>query len=132
MFHTHTISGIIISAALYVIFFAGSLSFFKEEIQSWENNEVSANGDYFSQANFDSILKNIEKEQDLKSKDVTFFYNSGQNAFVSVSESKDTLAQKAKIEGAEKKGKKSGNSKRKRPKRVFIKTNLISNDFESQ
>ena len=132
MFHTHTISGIIISAALYVIFFAGSISFFKEEIQAWENNETSTKGDYFSQANFDSILKNIDKEHELKSKDVTIYYNSGQHAFVSLSESKDTLANKAKIEGAEKKGKKSDKAKRKRPKRVFIKTNLVSNEFESQ
>lgn len=132
MFHTHTISGIIISAALYVIFFTGSISFFKEEIQAWENNETSTKGDYFGQANFDSILKNIEKEHELKSKDVSIFYNSGQHAFVSLSESKDTLANKAKIEGAEKKGKKSGKSKERRPKRVFIKTDLVSNEFQSQ
>lgn len=132
MFHTHTISGIIISAALYVIFFTGSISFFKEEIQAWENNETSIKGDYFGRANFDSILKNIEKEHELKSKDVSIFYNSGQHAFVSLSETKDTLVNKAKIEGAEKKEKKSGKSKEKRPKRVFIKTNLVSNEFQSQ
>ncbi len=132
MFHTHTISGIIISAALYVIFFTGSMSFFKEEIQAWENNEVSANGVYFNEANFDSILKNIEKEHELRSKDVTFFYNSGQNAFVSLSESKDTLANKATLAAAEKNGKKLGKSKGRRAKRVFIKVNLVSNNFESQ
>lgn len=132
MFHTHTISGIIISAALYVIFFTGSISFFKEEIQAWENNEITTNKDLFSQANFDSILKNIEKEHELKSKDVTFYYNSGQNAFVSLSESKDTLANKAKIVETRKKGEKSGKSKGRRPKRVFIKVNLVSNESQSQ
>jgi uncharacterized iron-regulated membrane protein len=35
-FHTHTISGIIICAILYVIFFAGSFSFFKNEIAAWQ------------------------------------------------------------------------------------------------
>ena len=39
VFHTHTISGIIISAALYVIFFTGSLSFLRDEINAWERNE---------------------------------------------------------------------------------------------
>ncbi|MFE2861317.1 PepSY domain-containing protein [Sphingobacterium multivorum] len=35
-FNTHTISGIIICAILYVIFFAGSFSFFKNEINAWQ------------------------------------------------------------------------------------------------
>nr|BFF40080.1 hypothetical protein BACY1_18850 [Tenacibaculum mesophilum] len=39
MFHTHTISGIVISAALYVIFFTGSISFLRDEIIAWERNE---------------------------------------------------------------------------------------------
>ena len=37
-FHTHTISGIIICALLYVIFFAGSFTFFREEISAWQKN----------------------------------------------------------------------------------------------
>jgi uncharacterized iron-regulated membrane protein len=44
LFHTHTISGIFISLALYVIFFAGSFSFFRDEINSWERNEPLAAG----------------------------------------------------------------------------------------
>ena len=40
LFHTHTISGIIISALLYIIFFAGSFSFFRDEIVNWERNDV--------------------------------------------------------------------------------------------
>ena len=38
-FHLHTISGIIISAALFVIFFTGSFSFFRDEIANWQKNE---------------------------------------------------------------------------------------------
>jgi uncharacterized iron-regulated membrane protein len=39
-FNTHTISGIIICAILYVIFFAGSFSFFKNEINAWQKKRV--------------------------------------------------------------------------------------------
>ncbi|RYG94835.1 PepSY domain-containing protein, partial [archaeon] len=34
-FHTHTVSGIVISVVLFVIFFAGSFSFFRDEIINW-------------------------------------------------------------------------------------------------
>lgn len=36
-FHTHTVSGIVISALLYIIFFAGAFTLFKEEFYLWEN-----------------------------------------------------------------------------------------------
>ncbi|WCC44944.1 hypothetical protein PJW08_01285 [Tenacibaculum finnmarkense] len=43
-FNTHTVSGIVISVALYVIFFAGAFSFFKEEIiNSGKRNFCKAN-----------------------------------------------------------------------------------------
>lgn len=38
-FNTHTVSGIIISIGLYVIFFAGAFSLFMENIDHWESNE---------------------------------------------------------------------------------------------
>ncbi|WP_225974593.1 PepSY-associated TM helix domain-containing protein [Arachidicoccus ginsenosidivorans] len=41
-FHTHTISGIIISLILYVIFFAGSFAFFKAEITNWQKDTPNA------------------------------------------------------------------------------------------
>lgn len=37
LFHTHTVVGIIISFALYIIFFAGAFSLFRYEIIQWEN-----------------------------------------------------------------------------------------------
>ncbi|GAB3775870.1 PepSY domain-containing protein [Spirosoma horti] len=37
MFHTHTVSGIVISVALYIIFFAGAFTLFKDEFYQWEN-----------------------------------------------------------------------------------------------
>src|SRR5690606_41815849 len=36
VFNTHTVSGIVISVALYIIFFTGSFSFFRDEITNWQ------------------------------------------------------------------------------------------------
>ncbi|MEM9935869.1 MAG: PepSY domain-containing protein, partial [Bacteroidota bacterium] len=36
MFSLHTMSSIIISVAVFVIFFAGTFSFFRDEIVNWE------------------------------------------------------------------------------------------------
>lgn len=40
LFHLHTVSGIVISVALYVIFFTGSFSFFRDEIVNWERGHT--------------------------------------------------------------------------------------------
>jgi len=40
MFHTHTVSGIAISFALYIIFFAGAIALFMDELHQWENPEA--------------------------------------------------------------------------------------------
>ena len=40
MFHTHTVSGIVISFALFVIFYAGAYALFREEIGFWENPDM--------------------------------------------------------------------------------------------
>ncbi|MEL6534418.1 MAG: PepSY-associated TM helix domain-containing protein, partial [Bacteroidota bacterium] len=37
LFHTHTVSGIVISFALFVIFYAGAYALFRHEITQWEN-----------------------------------------------------------------------------------------------
>ena len=39
LFHTHTVAGIVISFALFVIFYAGAFSLFRHEILQWENAE---------------------------------------------------------------------------------------------
>tara|TARA_B100000809_G_scaffold35204_1_gene30954 strand:- start:19086 stop:20684 length:1599 start_codon:yes stop_codon:yes gene_type:complete len=50
MFHTHTVSGIVISFALFVIFYAGAFSLFRHELYQWENPlsrfETKKNIDY--------------------------------------------------------------------------------------
>lgn len=40
LFHTHTVSGIVISAALFVIFFAGAITLFKFEFYQWEDRSA--------------------------------------------------------------------------------------------
>ncbi|HRP56666.1 PepSY-associated TM helix domain-containing protein [Agriterribacter sp.] len=37
LFHTHTVTGIVISAILFVIFFAGAISLYKQELYQWED-----------------------------------------------------------------------------------------------
>ncbi|MEM8901705.1 MAG: PepSY-associated TM helix domain-containing protein [Bacteroidota bacterium] len=39
LYHVHTVTGIVISFALYVIFFAGAFSLFYDEMAPWENPE---------------------------------------------------------------------------------------------
>ncbi|MGB3468040.1 MAG: PepSY-associated TM helix domain-containing protein, partial [Cyclobacteriaceae bacterium] len=40
LFHTHTVAGIVISFALFIIFYAGAFSLFKDELYLWENQEA--------------------------------------------------------------------------------------------
>lgn len=40
MFHTHTVAGIVISFALFVIFYAGAFSLFRYEIKQWEDPAI--------------------------------------------------------------------------------------------
>ncbi|MEM0941108.1 MAG: PepSY-associated TM helix domain-containing protein [Bacteroidota bacterium] len=40
LFHTHTVAGIVISFALFVIFYAGSFALFRNEITQWENADL--------------------------------------------------------------------------------------------
>tara|TARA_R110002167_G_scaffold360062_1_gene577423 strand:- start:11113 stop:12672 length:1560 start_codon:yes stop_codon:yes gene_type:complete len=99
MFHTHTISGIIISAALYVIFFTGSISFLRHEIIAWERNEPVGDN-YFSEVDFDSLLHTVEQKHDLKGKDISLYQRiEGQMAFTSISPSHGTPQQKENKRG---------------------------------
>lgn len=72
LFHTHTISGIFISMALYVIFFAGSFSFFRDEINSWERNEPLATGWKLEEMDFDKVLDSLEAKDSLINRDISF------------------------------------------------------------
>lgn len=90
LFHTHTISGIIISAALYVIFFTGSISFLRDEINAWERNQPIAE-DYFKTIDFDRALEEMTKEKELYGRDINFSHRYFERRVAaSMGQSKDT------------------------------------------
>src|SRR5690606_10246623 len=97
-FNTHTISGIIICAILYVIFFAGSFSFFKNEINAWQKNESDKGGTYQNLV-FDHLLDSINQVKELKGRDIAFYMqHNGHASYVNIGASQDTIvANKAKL-----------------------------------
>ena len=60
-FHTHTVSGIVISFALYVIFFAGAFTLFKEEFYQWENPQ--ARQPITEKVDYDELLATVKKNK---------------------------------------------------------------------
>ncbi|WP_443944315.1 PepSY-associated TM helix domain-containing protein [Pedobacter sp. AW1-32] len=104
-FHTHTISGIIICALLYVIFFAGSLSFFKEEISAWQKNTSYAQSRKTVKRDFSHVIDSLGEKTNLQGRDLDFFMQKhDMGAYVSVSASNDTTLKK-KIEKPKGEGK---------------------------
>ncbi|WP_316757409.1 PepSY-associated TM helix domain-containing protein [Pedobacter aquatilis] len=105
-FHTHTISGIIICALLYVIFFAGSFSFFKEEISAWQKNTSYVKGRKTVIRDFDRVIDSIGQKNNLKGRDLIFFIQRNDlGTYVSITASADTTLKKKvepKTEGAAK------------------------------
>ncbi|KJD32099.1 membrane protein [Tamlana nanhaiensis] len=93
LFHTHTISGIIISAALYVIFFAGSFSFFRDDIVNWERNDAPPVSDHIF-LDYDKTLDSLNSAHNLNGRDVEFTkYYIENRVSVNLSPTKDTLAE---------------------------------------
>ncbi|WP_242202402.1 PepSY-associated TM helix domain-containing protein [Aestuariivivens insulae] len=92
LFHTHTISGIVISVVLYIIFFAGSFSFFRDEIVNWERNQsVTITDDI--QLDLNTALDTLNGRYNLNGRDIEFKkYYIEQRVGVSISASKDSLA----------------------------------------
>jgi uncharacterized iron-regulated membrane protein len=60
-FHTHTVSGIVISFALYVIFFAGAFTLFKSEFYQWENPE--ARQQHPVAIDYDAVLNKLKEQK---------------------------------------------------------------------
>jgi uncharacterized iron-regulated membrane protein len=107
-FNTHTISGIVISALLFVIFFAGSYTLFKDEISAWQSN-TSFNAHQNKKLDYNNLLDSLDQKHKLQGRDVSFFFQKNTfDTYVEVTGSKDsTLAPKKKPE-AEKTGRKRG------------------------
>ena len=102
-FHTHTISGIIICALLYVIFFAGSFSFFKDDIAAWQKNTSHIEHRASTSKDFNHIFDSLAQHRKLKGRDFDFtIARHGMSAYVSMSASHDsTIKKKAEEKGSE-------------------------------
>lgn len=95
-FHTHTISGIIITAILYVIFFAGSFSFFKDEISNWQKNRPN-NSLARHTTNYNALIDSLDQTYKLQGRDLSlFFHEHSRQIRVSISEPKDTTVVREK------------------------------------
>ncbi|WP_400193275.1 PepSY-associated TM helix domain-containing protein [Hymenobacter sp. B81] len=95
-FHTHTVSGIIICALLYVVFFAGSFSFFKDDIAAWHKNHSYLVGRATAPRNFNAVLDSLAGHHQLQGRDFEFFLNkNGVTAYVSMLGSNDSIVKQA-------------------------------------
>jgi uncharacterized iron-regulated membrane protein len=91
-FHTHTVSGIVISVVLFVIFFAGSFSFFRDEIINWERSESTINTKEI-QLDYDAALQTLDKKYILHGRALTISKPTIENRVaISLEGTKDTLA----------------------------------------
>lgn len=94
LFHTHTISGIVISAILYVIFFAGSFSFFRDEIISWERNEPIQESS-IPDLDLNVIMDTLDQRYETYGRDISFSkYYEDRRITVNLSAPKDTTGEK--------------------------------------
>jgi len=91
-FNTHTVSGIVISIALYIIFFAGAFSIFKDEIAIWEEG-TSVSYSQRKDVDFDAIIEKIDKKYDLTGRDVQINFGENKDKLtIFLDVSKDSLA----------------------------------------
>tara|TARA_B100000809_G_C15122948_1_gene525036 strand:+ start:1356 stop:2957 length:1602 start_codon:yes stop_codon:yes gene_type:complete len=102
-FHLHTVSGIVISVALYVIFFAGAFSLFRHEIGHWENQKVipleEQNVSTNSKMDIDYFVNVLKKEKyDLNGREIYLTLENKRDQELYISESKDTLSANASKE----------------------------------
>jgi len=113
-FNTHTISGIIICALLYVIFFGGSFSFFKKEISAWQSNTSYVNQTAYP-LKYDSFLDSISEGYNLQGRDIIFYLQQkGLKGYINFSASQDSILNKANMEALQKN---SGDNKKGRGRR---------------
>jgi uncharacterized iron-regulated membrane protein len=95
-FHTHTISGIIICAVLYVIFFAGSFSFFKDDIAAWQKNSSFISEKKNTVKDFNRIIDSLSHHHKLIGRNFNFtVQRHGMGAYVTMSPSMDSTLKKS-------------------------------------
>jgi uncharacterized iron-regulated membrane protein len=128
-FNTHTISGIIISALLFVIFFAGSYTLFKKDITAWQSN-TSFSAKESTKLNYNKLLDSLDRKYKLQGRDVSFFFQEKTfDTYVEVTATKDsTLIAKKKPE-PEPKVKKRG--RRSEGDGAYFKYNFYKGDSKT-
>ncbi len=93
-FNTHTVSGIVISIALYVIFFAGAFTLFQEEIAIWETGAPVSHQEKVA-IDFDKIIKEVSESHNLLGRDIRLnFGGEADEMYVFLARSKDTIHNK--------------------------------------
>jgi uncharacterized iron-regulated membrane protein len=82
-FNTHTVSGIVISVGLYIIFLAGAFALFQNTINNWEINEPEK---HFSPLlDYERIIDEVEKKgYQLYGRDVRVSYYENNGRYLSV------------------------------------------------
>ena len=58
LFHTHSVAVIVISFALFVIFYAGAFSLFRHEVMQWENPDMRQA--VVKDFNFDAAIAKVD------------------------------------------------------------------------
>lgn len=93
-FHLHTVSGIVISVILFVIFFAGSFSFFRDDIANWEKGE-SASLSKEIQLDYNHSLQVLDSIYELHGRKITITQpHNEKEVAIYLEASKDSLASK--------------------------------------
>jgi uncharacterized iron-regulated membrane protein len=96
-FHLHTVTGIVISVGLYIIFFAGAFTLFWDEIEAWENadsiSKVKTNNEFdVLDINIDVLLKQLENDgYSVTGRDFYVYKKNSDSFYTRFYESKDSL-----------------------------------------
>ncbi|MDN5217293.1 PepSY-associated TM helix domain-containing protein [Fulvivirgaceae bacterium BMA12] len=69
LFHTHTVAGIVISFALFVIFYAGAFTLFRDDFYQWEN--PAARIPVAEDFDYDKAFEAVDKVYDLDRHSIT-------------------------------------------------------------
>ncbi len=82
LFHTHTVAGIVISFALFVIFYAGAFALFRDELYQWENHR--ARQVKIQKVDTDEVLRQVEAQYPdfKKSGQTSIVYNSDSQPYI--------------------------------------------------
>jgi uncharacterized iron-regulated membrane protein len=97
-FRLHTVTGIVISVALYIIFFAGAFTLFRTEIRAWENEETIAETTATNEfgvmdINLDLILRKLDSTgYSVYDRDFYMRKENSTSFYVLFFESKDSLS----------------------------------------